>query len=59
MKNIYSALIAIASSISLVAASPAVKRADGNVQYIRADTGAINNISNPPNDVCLPIQGGA
>ncbi|WP_116213522.1 hypothetical protein [Streptomyces olivoreticuli] len=33
--------------------------ADGPFSYIRADTGAPDELDNPPNDVCLPIPGGA
>ncbi|KAF9079243.1 hypothetical protein BGX23_004610, partial [Mortierella sp. AD031] len=35
------------------------KRADGTFPYIRGDTGGQDALSNLPNDVCLPIPGGA
>ncbi|KAG0029198.1 hypothetical protein BGZ81_004020 [Podila clonocystis] len=35
------------------------KRADGQFPYTRGDTGGLDMLINPPNDVCLPIPGGA
>ncbi|KAG0090135.1 hypothetical protein BGZ93_009484 [Podila epicladia] len=35
------------------------KRADGTFSYIRGDTGTLDAMINPSNDVCLSIQGGA
>ncbi|KAG0295003.1 hypothetical protein BGZ96_012774 [Linnemannia gamsii] len=58
MKN-PAVLLVVASSVSLIAASPVVKRADGDLKYTRADTGSTQDMFSPPNDVCLPIQGGS
>jgi hypothetical protein len=33
--------------------------ADGNFPYTRFDTGAPDELTNPPNDRCIPLPGGA
>ncbi|OAQ23406.1 hypothetical protein K457DRAFT_130600 [Linnemannia elongata AG-77] len=55
-------LLALASTnlvIAVAIAAPFTKRASDSLQYTRSDTGAVSRIPNPPNDVCIQIQGGA
>jgi hypothetical protein len=33
--------------------------AEGNFPYVRFDTGASDTLTNPPNDTCIPLPGGA
>lgn len=53
------ALIAALSHVGLATPIAIDKRADGTIEYYRADNGAHEVLYSPPNDVCNPIPGGA
>ncbi|MFI0980441.1 hypothetical protein ACH4SP_25980 [Streptomyces sp. NPDC021093] len=50
----------LAGALALVTVLPAnAHAASGQFTYIRGDNGAPAVLFNPPNDVCLPLDGGA
>ncbi|KAF8950608.1 hypothetical protein BGZ52_001987, partial [Haplosporangium bisporale] len=53
------ALIAALCHVGLATPITIDKRADGTIEYYRGDNGAREVLTNPPNDVCNPIPGGA
>ncbi|MEU2872386.1 hypothetical protein ABZ769_24760 [Streptomyces olivoreticuli] len=54
------AIAAFGGALLLLTASTVnAQAADGPFSYTRADTGAPDEIDNPPNDTCLAIPGGA
>ncbi|MEU5421386.1 hypothetical protein ACFY1P_27720 [Streptomyces sp. NPDC001407] len=54
------AALAAGGALLLLAAVPVnAHAAGGDFSYIRFDTGTLDALSNPPNDRCLPIPGGA
>ncbi|MFG2004343.1 hypothetical protein ACGFNU_34800 [Spirillospora sp. NPDC048911] len=53
------AAVAGATLMLLTTTTPGAHAADGQFPYVRADNGAAAALFNPPNDVCLPLDGGA
>ncbi|MFI6048810.1 hypothetical protein ACIBCO_01830 [Streptomyces violascens] len=50
----------IGGALLLIALLPSsAQAADGQFLYIRSDTGTLDALVKPPNDVCLQIPGGA
>ncbi|MFE4874537.1 hypothetical protein [Streptomyces sp. NPDC056682] len=51
---------AVGGALLLIALLPSGAQASGGqFPYIRFDTGTLDALVNPPNDVCLPLAGGA
>ncbi|MEV6672247.1 hypothetical protein [Streptomyces sp. NPDC051162] len=54
------AALAAGGALLLLVAVPANARAaSGTFTYMRFDTGTLDGLSDPPNDRCLPLDGGA
>lgn len=53
------ALIMGAAAVLVAAPATGAQAATGTLFYNRADTGARDGITDPPNDECLPLNGGA
>ncbi|MFI6470122.1 hypothetical protein ACIBL5_07640 [Streptomyces sp. NPDC050516] len=50
----------VGGALLLIALLPSsAQAADGRFPYIRFDTGTFDELDNPPNDLCLPLTGGA
>lgn len=50
----------VGGALLLIALLPcSAQAADGKFPYIRFDTGTFDELDNPPNGLCLPLDGGA